>query len=50
MQEFDLRKNKITTTINQRMSVEKTHRSIISKHSYKNIRHRAVWVQYLCGA
>jgi hypothetical protein len=33
MQAFTLIKNKITTSIHQRMSVETSHWSIISKHS-----------------
>lgn len=44
MQVFVLLKNKITTAVYQRMSVETSHQSIISRHSYKNIKHRIIWV------
>ena len=44
MQAFTLIKNKITTTIYQRVSVEINHRSIISKRSYKNTTHQTIWV------
>jgi len=50
MNAFALKKNKITTAVYQLMSVETSHQSIISEHSYKNIKHRIIWVQYLCGA
>jgi len=50
MNAFALKKNKITTAVYQLMLVETSHQSIISEHSYKNIKHRIIWVQYLCGA